>query len=165
MKIYITDVSVLFDLYSLGILPEFFALDAEIHLTAFVYNEVTRKEQILEFENFKRAKKLHIITLSEEDEEAINNMSLQRSNRSFSDRSMLYKAIQLKVPLLTADGKLRKEAEEMGVTVYGSLWVIEQMNIQKILTKEMAAEHLKKLLQFNDRMKQELIINTIKKLK
>ena len=75
MKIYITDVSVLFDLYSLGILPEFFALDAEIHLTAFVYNEVTRKEQILEFENFKRAKKLHIITLSEEDEEAINNMS------------------------------------------------------------------------------------------
>ena len=165
MKIYITDVSVLFDLYSLGILPEFFALDAEIHLTAFVYNEVTRKEQILEFENFKRAKKLYIITLSEEDEEAINNMSLQRSNRSFPDRSMLYKAIQLKVPLLTADGKLRKEAEEMGVTVYGSLWVIEQMNIQKILTKEMAAEYLKKLLQFNDRMKQELIINTIKKLK
>ena len=165
MKIYITDVSVLFDLYSLGILPEFFALDAEIHLTAFVYNEVIRKEQILEFENFKRAKKLYIITLSEEDEEAINNMSLQRSNRSFPDRSMLYKAIQLKVPLLTADGKLRKEAEEMGVTVYGSLWVIEQMNIQKILTKEMAAEYLKKLLQFNDRMKQELIINTIKKLK
>jgi hypothetical protein len=49
MKIVITDVSVFFDLYHLQILPEFFALDLEIHTTDFVYNEITNSVQKSEY--------------------------------------------------------------------------------------------------------------------
>ena len=49
MKVVITDVSVFFDLYQLQVLPEFFALDLEIHTTNFVYNEIVNSEQKHEF--------------------------------------------------------------------------------------------------------------------
>ena len=48
MKLVITDVSVLFDLFHIKILSEFFALDFEIYITIFVYNEIVNQEQIKE---------------------------------------------------------------------------------------------------------------------
>ncbi len=40
MRLVITDVSVLFDIYHIRALPEFFALDFEICTTDFVRNEI-----------------------------------------------------------------------------------------------------------------------------
>jgi len=58
VKRLITDVSVLFDLFHLKALPEFFGLDAEICTTLFVYNEIAEQQQIEEFETFKQTQKL-----------------------------------------------------------------------------------------------------------
>jgi len=53
MRIVISDVSVFFDMYYLKVLPEFFALDMEIHTTDFVYNEIINSEQKNEFDLFE----------------------------------------------------------------------------------------------------------------
>ncbi|MDD3788966.1 MAG: hypothetical protein PHO94_09795 [Petrimonas sp.] len=94
MKLVITDVSVLFDLYHLKVLHHFFNQQWEIYTTNFVYNEIVNIEQVVEFEKFVSDKLLKIITISADETEAIEAMTLNRKNRSFPDRSILWKAIQ-----------------------------------------------------------------------
>lgn len=134
MKVVITDVSVFFDLYHLQVLPEFFALDLEIHTTDFVYNEITHEEQKSDFAIFERSKKLHIIKITPEEEDEIRKMELLRSNKSFPDRTVLWKAKQFGCALLTSDSKLRKEAEVQGLEVRGSIWVVNQIIETGIVT-------------------------------
>jgi predicted nucleic acid-binding protein len=152
MKVVITDVSVFFDLYSLQILPEFFALDLEIHTTSFVFNEITQVEQISEFNIFERAQKLKILSISAEEEAEIRRLKIYNSNKSFPDISMLWKALQLNCTLLTCDNKLRKEAELHGIIVHGSIWVILQFAENEIITKEKAIILLEKMKLVNNRL-------------
>lgn len=86
MKLIITDVSVLFDLFSIKVLPEFFALNAEICTTAFVYNEIVKDAQIVEFELYKRTKKLIVIDLTEEEQDEVVNFKLKRNLKSIPDK-------------------------------------------------------------------------------
>lgn len=165
MKIVITDVSVFFDLFYLQVLPEFFALELEIHTTNFVYNEIIKEEQIEEFSLFERTKKLHIIKITAEEEAEIRALELARSNKSFPDRTVLWKARQLQCPLLTCDNKLRKEAEGQGIIVHGSIWVILQLIESNVLTKEAGIKVLEKMKQVNTRLPHDEIDKLIKKLK
>ena len=82
MKLIITDVSVLFDLYQLEILPEFFALKAEISTTSFVYNEIVIANQVVEFEVYKRSQKLNVIMLTDEEQDAVNQFATKRNLKS-----------------------------------------------------------------------------------
>lgn len=165
MKLIITDVSVLFDLYQLGILPEFFALKAEISTTSFVYNEIVVANQVIEFEVYKRSQKLNIILLTEEDQEAVNQFTTKRNLKSLPDKTMLWKSIQLSCALLTCDRKLKLEAKEHGVEVHGSIWVIEKLVEENILDKSIAIVLLEKLKTVNDRLPMEEIDKVIKRLK
>jgi predicted nucleic acid-binding protein len=162
MKVIITDVSVLFDLFSVNILPEFFALDVEICMTIFVYNEVMRGAQISEFETFKRTKKLTVLELTAEEQEAIAAFEPKRSLKSFPDKTMLWKAIQLNCPLLTCDNKLRNEANDHGVEVHGSIWVIGELVKQGIINNSKAIEVLNKLKTENNRLPTDEIDKIIK---
>ena len=165
MKVVITDVSVFFDLYHLQILPEFFALDMEIHTTDFVYNEIANSEQKSEFVIFERSKKLHIIKITPVEEDEIRSMELSRSNKSFPDRTVLWKAKQFKCALLTCDGKLRKEAEGQGLEVHGSLWVINQLIDTGIISKAKGIELFKQMKLLNVRLPMHEIDRLIKRLK
>jgi len=165
MKVVITDVSVFFDLYHLQVLPEFFALDLEIHTTDFVYNEILHEEQKSDFAIFERSKKLHIIKITPEEEDSIRAMELIRSNKSFPDRTVLWKAKKMGCALLTSDGKLRKEAEEKGLEVRGSIWVVNQIIETGIVTRVKGLELLKQMKLVNPRLPMEEIDKLIKRLK
>ncbi|MGV1012943.1 MAG: hypothetical protein ACOYBS_10885 [Flavobacterium sp.] len=165
MKLIITDVSVLFDLYQLGILPEFFALNAEISTTSFVYNEIVVTNQINEFEVYKRSQKLKIISISESEQEEISQFITRRSLKSLPDKTMLWKSIQLKCSMLTCDKKLKLEAIEHGIEVHGSIWVIEKLIEENILIKEKGIELLELLKLGNERSPVNDINKIIKKLK
>lgn len=165
MKLIITDVSVLFDLYQLEILPEFFALKAEISIASFVYNEIVVDNQISEFEVYKRAQKLKIITLSEDDQEAVNQFATKRNLKSLPDKTMLLKSVQLKCALLTCDKKLKSEAGEHGIEVHDSIWVIEKLIEENILSSTKAISVLNELKIINDRLPIDEVEKLIKKLK
>lgn len=165
MKLIITDVSVLFDLYQLEILPEFFALKAEISTTSFVYNEIVIANQVVEFEVYKRSQKLNVIMLTDEEQDAVNQFSTKRNLKSLPDKTMLWKSIQLNCALLTCDRKLKLEAIEHGVEVHGSIWVIEKLVEENILDKPKAIALLGELKTVNDRLPMEEIDKVIKRLK
>jgi predicted nucleic acid-binding protein len=71
----------------------------------------------------------------------------------------------IECPLLTGDAKLRSEATEQGITVHGSLWVIQVIVEQKIITAESGVEFLEKLKIINDRLPLDEIEKLIRKLK
>ncbi len=165
MRIVITDVSVFFDLYKLQVLPEFFSLDWEIHTTNFVYNEILQEEQVVEFESFVKVKKLIIIKINTEEETEIRNMQLQRPNKSFPDKTVLWKAKKEKCTLLTCDKVLRTEASYHKIEVHGTAWIILQFVENRIIEKKRAIELLEQLLKDNVRQPAEQIKKMIDGLK
>ncbi|MDD3322259.1 MAG: hypothetical protein PHS59_12530 [Paludibacter sp.] len=165
MKIVITDVSVFFDLYKLQVLPEFFSLDWEIHTTNFVYNEILREEQVVEFESFVKDKKLNIIKINIEEEAEIQNMQLKRPNKSFPDKTVLWKAKKEKCTLLTCDKVLRTEASFHKIEVHGTAWIILQFVENGIIDKMRAIELLEQLVKDNVRQPVEQIKKIIDGLK
>lgn len=119
MKLLITDTCVFFDLLSIGALPEFFGLDFEICTTVFVIDEINKSEQKKEIDVFIRSNKLTVYEFSEDEIDAIQMMEIKRNLKRITDKSVLWKSIQLNCPLLTGDRKLRNEAEDFGLEVHG----------------------------------------------
>lgn len=165
MKLIITDSSVFFDIIKIQALPEFFALDFEICTTDFVKGEILESEQREQIEMFIRSHQLIVFELGEQEIEEIENFKTKRFFKTLIDKTVLWKAKQLKCPLLTGDAKLRSEAIEQGVTVYGSLWVIQIMVESKVIRADSGVEFLEKLKISNDRLPLDEIEKLIKKLK
>lgn len=165
MKLIITDSSVFFDIIKIQALPEFFALNFEICTTDFVKGEILESEQREQIEIFIRSKKLTVFELSEAEIEEVEKFKTKRLFKTLIDKSVLWKPLQLKCPLLTGDGKLRSEAIDQGVTVHGSLWVIRTLVEQKIISAESGIAFLEKLKIVNGSLPKEEIEKLIKKLK
>jgi predicted nucleic acid-binding protein len=149
MKVAITVVSVLFDLFYVGVLPEFFGLDIEIYTTGFIYNEILQSDEKNEFELFVRSGQLKIIVVEENEQETISNMKLTYSNRSIADKTALYKAMQMECILLTCDDKLKKEAIKQKLEVHGSIWIIDQLLDNDIIDTNRAIEVIESLKKTN----------------
>jgi len=157
MRVVITDVSVFFDLHTLQILPEFFGLNWNIQTTDFVFNEILQADQVRDFDPFVRSKKLNIISISVEEEKSIRAMELTRRNRSFPDKTVLWKAREEKCTLLTCDKVLREEARHHKIEVHGSIWVIDQLVKSNLIDKQKAVALLNKLMSINSRLPMEEI--------
>ncbi len=152
MKLLITDVSVLFDLYTLKVLNAFFELEFEICITLFVYEEIVNTEQLQEFETFKQNGKLNVLHIDQVELEQILQFKTKRYLKSLPDKTILWKALQLKCPILTCDEKLRQEAKDNGIEVHGSIWVILEFWKQRIVEKNDTITLLEKLKQINLRL-------------
>lgn len=112
MKLIVTDTNVFFDLMSIEVLPDFFGLDYEICTTDFVLNEISRIDQKEQIQHFIRSKQLIIHKLSPTEIDEVVNLITKRNLRRITDKSVLWKALQLDCRLLTGDKNLRYEAEE-----------------------------------------------------
>jgi rRNA-processing protein FCF1 len=165
MKLIITDSSVFFDIIKIQALPEFFALDFEICTTDFVKGEILESEQREQIEMFIRSHQLTVFELSEKEIEEVENFKTKRFFKTLIDKTVLWKAKELKCPLLTGDAKLRSEAIDQGITVHGSLWVIRMMVESKVVTAKSGVAYLEKLKIINDRLPLEEIEKLLKKLK
>lgn len=165
MKLIITDSSVFFDIIKIQALPEFFALDFEICTTDFVKGELLESEQKEQIEVFIRLRKLTVFKLSEKDIEEVESFKTKRFFKTLIDKPVLWKAKQLNCLLLTGDAKLKSEATEQGITVHGTLWVIQIMVETKIVTADAAIEFLEKLKVSNDRLPLDEIEKLVKRLK
>jgi len=165
MKLFITDTNVFFDLMNIESLPEFFGLDFEICTTDFVVNEILRLEQSEQIQNFIRSKQLTVFNFSSDEIEEVVNLKTKRTLRRIADKSVLWKALQLKCKLLTGDKSLRSEAEENGLEVHGSIWVVMMIVETKLLSVIKGIELLEKLKIVNDGLPKDEIEKLIKKLK
>jgi len=165
MKLFITDTNVFFDLMNIEALPEFFGLNFEICTTDFVVNEILRLEQAEQIQNFIRSKQLLVFSFSSDEIDEVVSLKTKRMLRRIADKSVLWKALQLKCTLLTGDKCLRNEAEENGLEVHGSIWVVMKIVDAKILSAVKGIELFEKLKIVNDSLPKEEIEKLIKKLK
>ena len=136
MKLIVTDTNVFFDMMSIEVLPDFFGLDYEICTKDFVVNEIVRVDQAEQIQNFIRSKQLTVYKLSSDEIEEVVNLKTKRNLRRITDKSVLWKALQLKCRLVTGDKNLRSEAEEQGLEVNGSLWVIRTLVETNIISTQ-----------------------------
>lgn len=164
-KLIITDTNVFFDIMSIEILPDFFRLDFEICTTDFVINEIIRIDQAEQVQTFIRSKKLIVYKFTPQEVEEVINLKTKRNLRRITDKSVLWKALQLKCRLLTGDKNLKNEAEEQGLQVNGSLWVIKTLVENNIVTSITAAELLEKLKTVNESLPKDEIEKMIKQYK
>ena len=77
--------------------------------------------------------------------------SLYRSP-SVNDLFALVAVKKLGATLLTSDRHLRKAAEQEGVTVRGTLWVLDEMVRAPLLPRQLAAQALKRMMESGRRL-------------
>ena len=165
MKLIITDTNVLFDVIKIGALPEFFSLDYDICTTVFVIEEIRPSGQRELLETFIRAKKLTVFEFTGEDIEEVANFDTVRVLKRFTDKSVIWKSVQLNCPMLTGDKKMREIAENIGIEVHGSIWVIDELINSDLISTEKAIELLEQLLETNSWLPRNEIERRINKLK
>lgn len=165
MKIVITDTNILFDVIKIGVLPEFFSLDYEICTTVFVIHEILPFAQRELVETFIRAKKLIVYNFTEEEIEAVQSFDTEKSLKRFTDKSVIWKSLQLNCPMLTGDQRMREVAERMNIEVHGSIWIIDELVTKTLISSDKAIVLFEQLLLTNSRLPKDEIEKRINKLK
>jgi len=165
MKLIITDTNVLFDVIKIGALPEFFSLDYDICTTVFVIEEIKPSFQRELIDTFIRAKKLTVFEFTGEDIEEVVNFDIVNGLKRFTDKSVIWKSVKLNCPMLTGDKKMREIAENIGIEVHGSVWVIDKLINSDLISTEKAIELLEQLLKTNSWLPRNEIERRINKLK
>ena len=165
MKLIITDTNVFFDIITIDALPEFFALDFEICTTDFVVSEILLSHQREQVESFIRAKKLIVFELSIDEIDSIRNFKTTRFFKGITDKTVLWKSHQLKCPLLTGDKKIRNEAEDLNIEVHGSIWVIQKLITDEVVSKQAGTVLLEKLKASNTNLPHNEIDKLIRQLR
>jgi predicted nucleic acid-binding protein len=165
MKLIITDTNVLFDVIKIGALPEFFSLDFDVCTTVFVIDEIKSSPQREQVETFIRSKQLTVFEFSGEDIEDIINFETCRDFKRFTDKSVIWKSLEMKCPMLTGDKKMREVAEKLGLEVYGSIWVIDELIRSDLISSDKAIVLLEQLMATNSWLPRNEIEKRINKLK
>jgi predicted nucleic acid-binding protein len=160
----ITDTNVFIDLIKAGALEYFMQLDYRILTTDFVVNEINHPEQKATLARCLSPERVEIIEFSAEELSRILRFHTRRNLKRLTDKSVLYLALQRQCPLLSGDGDLRKEAQDNGLTVFGSLWVITQLVEQSICTPQQGLSLLRRLEQCNPRLPRKIMEELMERL-
>ncbi len=153
MKIIVNDTNIFIDLHSIGLLEEMCKLPYEIHTVDFVVSEIVEETQRIAFEQLVSTGKIRVNSFSaEEVMEIVAEHSEVSGNLSIPDCSVCYYARKYQVPMLTGDRRLRKYAEAQAIEVHGILFLFDEMVKYNVITPDVAAAKLEKLMQLNVRL-------------
>jgi predicted nucleic acid-binding protein len=153
----VIDTNVFIDLIKVEALQYFLALPYTFYTTDFVVNEVNVPEQAQELARCLALNPIEIVSFSGTEVAAILRHPIQRNLKRLTDRSVLYLSLQRDYKLLSGDGDLRKEAQQQGVKVYGSLWAIQQMVEQNHCSRKEGRLFLHRLTHSNPRLPKKVV--------
>lgn len=146
-RIYISDTNIWIDFGHAGLLDALFALPFTFVSTDFVVAELGQPVPA-----GLLARGLVVETLSEADVAQLFGLMAQNSNSSLADVSCYLAARAQCVPLLTGDGRLRKQATADGVQVHGALWLLDQLVAHDIIATSHAVAALQAMLDAGARL-------------
>lgn len=154
--VVVSDSNIFFDLFSAGLLNEFFRLPCKIATTDFVIDEIMNHDQKRSINLFIRTRELHVENFG--PLELLNIASVfekNGNNASITDCSVWYYAKKTNGRLLTGDAKLRRSAMKDNVKVSGVLYVLDNLVEYGLVDKKVCAERLEHLLEINKRLPKE----------
>ena len=146
-QVYISDTNIWIDLRHAGLLDALFDLPLTLCCTDFVLSEL---------QDFDHARMLErglvVETLDEQATAALFPLMQAHNNSSLADVSCYQLAKQTGRPLLTGDGRLRKQAMADGLQVHGVLWLLDQMVANQIIERKNAAKGLQSMMNSGARL-------------
>jgi len=162
-EIVIQDTCILFDLVDLGLLKDFFQLDFVVYTTPYVIEEILTENHKKEITFYQNNGQLSVD--SNGTLEAITTIFNEFEELSFADSSVLELAIRRDAVLFSADGSLRRISRRKKVIVRGTLWIIEKLYEEKLITLGVAIERLENYIDINARAPIKEINKLISRLK
>lgn len=131
----ISDANIFIDMEAGGLVEAMFRLPEK-----FAVPDVLFIEELLEYHPELPGHGLQILSLTEEMVSKSVRLRQQYKHPSQNDLFALALAKQESCPLLTGDRRLREVAEQEGVELKGTLWLIERIVEETIISVEGAAE-------------------------
>ncbi len=153
MNFVITDACFLIDLIDINLFEEFIRLGYQIHITSSVFAELEGDEYVKPVSKCIKQKKMSLYNLTAADQTALEKLMRSHSSRlSEPDCSCLYLALEINATILTCEKLLTKEAKNLNLNVHGSLWILDQLLDDSMITKRIAYNKLKDLMSINPRL-------------
>lgn len=121
-RVYISDTNIWIDFGHAGLLDAVFALPFTFVSTDFVMGELNHPAPA-----GLLARGLVVESLDEAAVAQLFGLMDQHNNSSLADVSCYLVAKTQGKPLLTGDGRLRKQAAKDGLEVRGALWLLDQL--------------------------------------
>jgi len=140
-KVYVSDTNIWIDFRNADLLNELFLLPLKLCSTDFVLSELIDLSTS-ELVNLG----LQVELLDEAAILQLYELKAEHRNSSLADVSCYLFAKSTGYPLLTGDGKLRKQATKDGIQVYGVLWLMDQLVANRVISKAHAELSLEKML-------------------
>ncbi len=140
-RIYISDTNIWIDFGRANLLDALFALPFTFVSTDFVVTELTHPDP-----DGLVARGLVVQGLSEAEVNSLFGLMAEHSNSSLADVSCYLVAKAQGHPLLTGDGRLRKQAVKDGLQVHGALWLLDELISHAVIKPARAALALQTML-------------------
>ncbi|MFS2092444.1 type II toxin-antitoxin system VapC family toxin [Pseudomonas sp. Pseusp11] len=145
--IYISDTNIWIDFRNAGLLEQMFRLPFTLCCTDFVMDEL---------EDFPHDELLaHGLIVESFDGPGVArlfSLKVEHNNSSLADVSCYLLAQETGRPLLTGDGKLRRQAQRDGLQVHGALWLLDLMVEHQVVPPAHAADALDNMLEHGARL-------------
>lgn len=136
-RLYVSDSNIWIDFRNASLLAELFALPLTLCCTDFVLHELQDlpRAELL-------AHGLVVETLETAAVAQLFGLMAQHNNSSLADVSCYLLAQQTERPLLTGDGRLRRQAQRDGLEVKGALWLLDELVRCAVVHPRRAAQGL-----------------------
>ncbi|WP_323162358.1 hypothetical protein [Pseudomonas glycinae] len=82
----------------------------------------------------------------------LSGLRIEHNNSSLADVSCYLLAQETGRPLLTGDGRLRRQAQRDGLQVHGALWLLDLMVEHQVIDETEAANALAHMLEHGARL-------------
>ncbi len=152
--VLITDANVWIDLHVGGVLAEVVRLDFDLVLPDVVHAEMeaVRSEVYAKLNLLLDLAHIRLVTTGPEGVQLAEKLANTYREAHTPDLFALATAIVEQAVLVTGDKALRQAAETEKAEVHGTLWLLERMVEQAVLTRQGAHDALSQMIQAGRRL-------------
>lgn len=146
-RVYISDTNIWIDFRHAGLLEHLFRLPFTLCSTDFVLAELQDMQHDVLIG--------HGLLVERMDDAAMGRLftlMATQNNSSLADVSCYLLAQDTGRPLLTGDGRLRKQALRDGLEVFGVLWLLDQLVAHGVISAAQAGRGLQMMLAHGARL-------------
>lgn len=146
-KVLVSDTNIWIDLHRSGLLEAAFHLPHAFATTDFVWRELHTPPGPALTEMG-----LRVETIDSDEVQALLELRHTLNNSSLADVSCYFLAWERGWTLLTGDGALRRSARQAEIEVRGVLWLLDELQRNRVLTEQRLAEALISMLEQGARL-------------
>lgn len=147
MPLLISDSNILVDLHEGDLLQIMFRLPE-----TFAVPNVLFQEELVNYYPDLPGYGLQILVINEIFMNEVGQLRRTYKGPSLNDLFALVLAKQERCPLITGDRRLRNAAQAEGVELRGTIWIVERLLEEKLITLARAKDAFEKMRQANSRL-------------